>query len=328
MISLASGRVVEIHARLGDTVTKGPAADEGAERRYLRRFLRLPQGGRGRSSSRTAQLERAKMLYDKGAIAQKDLEVAEDAEDKAKVDVETTQEHLRVLGADTDIPPRIVDVFAPVSGVITDQQVTIAAGVAGLDIAQSVHHLRSVHVWIICDVYENDLTNVHVGEFADVRLNAYPDRVFKGRISNIGPILDPNIRTAKVRLEVANPGHDAARHVRHRHLPRTEQEEHRRRSRHRDPASARSRLGLRARGGRPVPPRGRGRRQDAAGQHAGIVSGLQPGRSGGDERAGSAEHRGAVGKMIRGFVDFALNNRFLVLALRRAAVHLGRHLVP
>jgi cobalt-zinc-cadmium efflux system membrane fusion protein len=61
-------------------------------------------------------------------------------------------------------------------------------------------------VWIICDVYENDLAQVHTGEYADIHLNAYPDRVFKGRISNIGQVMDPAIRTAKVRLEVDNPG--------------------------------------------------------------------------------------------------------------------------
>jgi cobalt-zinc-cadmium efflux system membrane fusion protein len=61
-------------------------------------------------------------------------------------------------------------------------------------------------VWIICDVYENDLASVQLNEFADIRLNAYSGRVFKGRISNIGPILDPNTRTAKVRIEMENPG--------------------------------------------------------------------------------------------------------------------------
>jgi cobalt-zinc-cadmium efflux system membrane fusion protein len=45
-----------------------------------------------------------------------------------------------------------------------------------------------------------------MGDAADITLNAYPDRVFKGRVSNIGATLDPNIRTAKVRIEVANPG--------------------------------------------------------------------------------------------------------------------------
>jgi cobalt-zinc-cadmium efflux system membrane fusion protein len=60
-------------------------------------------------------------------------------------------------------------------------------------------------VWILCDVYENDLANVHLGENADITLVAYPDKTYTGRISNIGPILDPNLRTAKVRIQVANP---------------------------------------------------------------------------------------------------------------------------
>jgi len=61
------------------------------------------------------------------------------------------------------------------------------------------------HVWIVCDVYENDLAQVHLGEYAEIRLNAFPDRVLRGRIGNIGQIMDPNLRTAKVRLEVENP---------------------------------------------------------------------------------------------------------------------------
>ena len=62
------------------------------------------------------------------------------------------------------------------------------------------------HIWIICDVYENDLAQVHLGEYSDLHLNAYPIRRLRGRIGNIAQIMDPNIRTAKVRLEVENPG--------------------------------------------------------------------------------------------------------------------------
>ena len=50
------------------------------------------------------------------------------------------------------------------------------------------------------------MANVRLGDTAEISLNAYPDRMFKGRVSNIGAILDPNIRTAKVRIEVQNPG--------------------------------------------------------------------------------------------------------------------------
>jgi cobalt-zinc-cadmium efflux system membrane fusion protein len=121
--------------------------------------------------------------------------------------VKTAAEKLRVLGnANLDQPSGIVEIRAPVSGVITDQQVTNAAGVAGLGSPNPFTISDLTYVWIICDVYENDLSNVHLGEKADIRLNAYPDQVFTGTINNIGPVLDPNIRTSKVRLEVRNPG--------------------------------------------------------------------------------------------------------------------------
>jgi cobalt-zinc-cadmium efflux system membrane fusion protein len=151
------------------------------------------------------QLERAEDLYKHGAMALSDLQVAQNAEDLAKVDVETTSEHLKLRGSELNHPTGVVDLVAPVSGVITDQQVTNAAGVQSLGTAPFTISDLS-YVWIVCDVYENDLANVRLGDTAEIRLNAYPDRVLKGSISNIGAVLDPTIRTAKVRIEVQNPG--------------------------------------------------------------------------------------------------------------------------
>jgi membrane fusion protein, heavy metal efflux system len=152
------------------------------------------------------QFERAQLLYDKGAISLNDFQTAEDVENKARVDVENTTERLRVLGGSVDHPTAILDIRAPVAGVITDQQVTNAAGVAGLGSPNPFTISDLSYVWILCDVYENDLSGVHVGESADIRLNAYPDKVFTGRIGNVLPVLDPTLRTAKVRIEVRNPG--------------------------------------------------------------------------------------------------------------------------
>jgi len=152
------------------------------------------------------QYERAKDLYEHGAIALNDLQVAQDTEDKAKVTVDTAAEHLRLLGNDPEKPNFIVDIFAPVSGVITDQQITDQSGVQALTPPNPFTISDLSHVWIVCDVYENDLSMVHLGEKADIRLNAYPDQVFTGTINNIGPVLDPNNRTSKVRIEVRNPG--------------------------------------------------------------------------------------------------------------------------
>lgn len=206
VVSLATGRVVEIDARLGDTVKKGQVLLRVQSADIASAYSDYQKAVADEVLAQT-QFNRAKDLYDHGAISQNDFQVAQDAEQKAKVDVQTSAEHLRVLGSpDLDHPAPVVEIRAPISGVITDQQVTNAAGVAGLGAPNPFTISDLSRVWVLCDVYENDLPQVHLGQFVDIRLNAYPDRVFKARIANIGPILDPTIRTAKVRLEVENPG--------------------------------------------------------------------------------------------------------------------------
>jgi cobalt-zinc-cadmium efflux system membrane fusion protein len=205
VISLASGRVIEINARLGDSVTKGQLLLKVQSADISGAYSDYQQAIADEALARK-QFERSKRLYERGAIAQKDLEVAESTETKAQVTIKTTLEHLRVLGVDPDHPSPIVEITAPVSGVITDQQVTNSAGVQGLGSPSPFTISDLSHVWIVCDVFENDLVNVHLGETAEIRLNAYPGRALTGTISNIGPVLDPNIRTAKVRIEVQNPG--------------------------------------------------------------------------------------------------------------------------
>jgi membrane fusion protein, heavy metal efflux system len=203
--SLATGRVVEIDARLGDSVKKGQllfkvrSTDVSGAYSDYRKAVKNEQLTK-------IQLDRAKVLLDDGAIPKSAFEIAQNAEDNAMVDVETSTEHLRLLGSDPDHPTGIVEIFAPVSGVITDQQITDASGVQALTPPNPFTISDVSHVWIICDVYENNMAQVRVGEYADVRLAAEPNRVWKGRISNILPIIDPNLRTAKVRLEVENPG--------------------------------------------------------------------------------------------------------------------------
>ena len=204
VVSLASGKVVAIHARLGDTVQKD----------QVLLSIRSDDVSSGFSDYRKAvadellarkQLDRANELYTNGAIAMADLEVAQDTEDKAKVDLETMAEHLRLLGNDPDNPNFIVDIKAPVAGVITDQEVTNAAVVQSFGTNPFTISDLS-YVWVVCDVYENDLPSVNVGDPADITLNAYPNLKIPGRVSNIGAVMDPTIRTAKVRLEVKNPG--------------------------------------------------------------------------------------------------------------------------
>jgi|HubBroStandDraft_6_1064221.scaffolds.fasta_scaffold23351_2 cobalt-zinc-cadmium efflux system membrane fusion protein len=205
VITLASGRVVDIRARLGDAVQKDQV--------LLR--VRSDDVAGGFDAYRKAvsdellarkQLNRTKDLYEHGAMAEQDLEVAQDAEDDAKTTLDTATEHLRLLGNDPDKPNGVVDIVAPITGVITDQEVTNAASVQAFSSPNPFTISDLTTVWIVCDVYENDMANVRLGEPVDIKLTAFPDRVIKGKVSNIGSILDPNIRTAKVRIEVPNPG--------------------------------------------------------------------------------------------------------------------------
>ena len=203
--SLATGRVVEIDARLGDVVKKGQLLFKVRSSDIAGAFSDYRKAVRNEELAKI-QLNRAKILFDDGAIPKSALEIAQNAEDNAIVDLETTTEHLRLLGSDPDHPTGIVEVSAPVSGVITDQQITNSSGVQALTAPNPFTISDLSHVWIVCDVYENDMAHVHVGEYADIRLNAYPDCVFKARINNILPVLDPSIRTTKIRLEMENPG--------------------------------------------------------------------------------------------------------------------------
>ena len=207
VVSLASGRVVDLRVRLGDRVRKGQvlvrvqSADAASALADYNKAL--PDDTLART-----QLDREQELFDHGAAAKKDLEVAQNASAKARVDLQNSQEHLRVIGIDSDNPSStgVVDLVAPTSGVVTEQNITNAAGIKTLDNSPNLLTISDLStVWIVCDVYENDLPIVHVGDSADIHLTAYPDKPLTGRIDDIGPILDPNLHTAKVRIEVSNP---------------------------------------------------------------------------------------------------------------------------
>ena len=208
VISLANGRVVDIKTRLDDNVTKGQLLFRVQSNDVTAAFDTYLKAVNDEQLSRKAYL-RAQDLFHHGAISQAMQEQAEDAENDAKADLTAADEQLKLLGLDKDHPTNIVDVHAPISGVIIAQNVTnaAAAGVtlSGSATAFTIADLSSV--WILCDVYENDLPKVKVGQEARITLNAYPDeKPLTGHISDIAPVLDPSLRTAKVRIQVSNPG--------------------------------------------------------------------------------------------------------------------------
>jgi cobalt-zinc-cadmium efflux system membrane fusion protein len=92
-----------------------------------------------------------------------------------------------------------------VSGTIVEQNVSGFEGVKSLDNTPNLFTIADLStVWVVCDVYENDLGIVRIGDAAEVRLNAYPEKVFHGAVQDISRVLDPATRSAKVRVVLRN----------------------------------------------------------------------------------------------------------------------------
>ncbi len=206
VLSMAGGRVEEIRAKLGDEVSKGQILLVINSSDVSQAFSDYQKAQADEALARQ-QLNRTQDLFSHGAAPQQDLETAENAEKKAQVDVRTAQQHVTLLGADINNPSPLISIRAPISGSIVEQNVTSTAGVRSLDNSPNLFTIANLStVWLLCDVFENDLYRVHVGDSAEVRLNSFPDRAFSGRVGNISTVLDPATRSAKVRLELANSG--------------------------------------------------------------------------------------------------------------------------
>jgi len=203
--SLAAGRVMEVKTELGRYVEKGQplllihSPDLSAD---INAYLKAEAD---EEFSHEALL-RAQELYSHGAISLKDLQQAEDAERKSRADLTTATQQLRILGADLHHLSPLIEVKAPISGTIVEQNISPGEAVKSVDSSSALFTIADLsRVWILSNVYENDLGKVHQGDLAEVRFNAYPDRVFRGQVDNISRVLDPSTRTAAVRIVLDNP---------------------------------------------------------------------------------------------------------------------------
>lgn len=206
VLSLGGGRAVQVFVRLGDDVRKGQLLLRISSPDLAQAYSDYQKFQADDVLARK-QLDRSHMLFDRGAIAAKDMEAAQDASDKAKVDLATAAQRVRILGGEPDHPSPWLDVRAPIAGTVVEQNVTGGTAVRSTDNSPNLFTIADLsRVWVLCDVYEDTLTRVQVGDTAEVHPNALPDRVFHGRVGNISRVLDPNTRTAKVRVELPNPG--------------------------------------------------------------------------------------------------------------------------
>jgi cobalt-zinc-cadmium efflux system membrane fusion protein len=202
--ALSSGRVLDVKARLGDDVQKGQLLLTMTSPDMSQAFADYQKFTASAALAKT-QLDRFRLLYSHGASPQKDVDVAEDTYNRANIDIQAAEERIRLLGGDPRHASSLIEIHAPVSGTIIEQNVTSAAGVKSLDNSPNLFTIADLsNVWILCDVFENDLARVHLGDRAEIELNAYPNRRLAGRVTNISKLLDANTRAAKVRIELPN----------------------------------------------------------------------------------------------------------------------------
>lgn len=154
--------------------------------------------------------QRAQDLYAHHAIAEADLLAAESAKNQAQADLTASEQSLRILGitqfqkvADAS-PVAEIPVLAPISGEVVDRECSPGQLLqAGTTQCFTISDMSTV--WVLVNVYQNQLSYIHAGDSVSVQTDAYPT-VFHGRISYLAPALDPNTRTLQARIVTENPG--------------------------------------------------------------------------------------------------------------------------
>jgi membrane fusion protein, heavy metal efflux system len=204
MTSQASGRVVDLKVRLGDQVNKGQILLSIHSVDLATAFSDYQKAAADERLAKKA-LDRSQLLYSHGALAEKDLQQAADTDEKAQADVQNTEQHVRLLGGDPIHPGPLIELRSPISGTIVEQNISGFEGVKSLDNSPTLFTIADLtQVWVVCDVYENDLGAVHTGDIAEIRLSAYPDKTYHGKVSDMARVLDSATRSAKVRIVLSN----------------------------------------------------------------------------------------------------------------------------
>jgi len=200
------GRAVRILVRPGDKVRAGQPLVE----------LSSPVVGQLQSDAQKSQLdlalstqamERVRKLQADGAVAEKEVAQTEGDYRKARSDGTRAATQLRALGIASGDPAVTAALHAQIAGTVVERNVLPGHEVRGDQSAPLVTISNLDTVWVLADAYEADLGSIQVGDAVAVRVAAYPDQVFTGKVGHIGDVIDPTTHTAKIRCVVPNADH-------------------------------------------------------------------------------------------------------------------------
>lgn len=203
----ASGRVLGIQVKPGDSVTKGErvATIESADAGSAQSDLAKAQIEADRAQ-RAA--ERQKALLDHGAVAEKDYIDAKAAADSAQAELARARRHLDVLGMNTQQGTAdSIPLLSPSRGVVLAVSAASGEFSKSLDNADPLLAIADLStIWIVGDVFEKDIAKVLPGTKVSVTVDAFPGQSWKGHIDSVSGALDPATRTLKARVGLPNPG--------------------------------------------------------------------------------------------------------------------------
>jgi cobalt-zinc-cadmium efflux system membrane fusion protein len=154
------------------------------------------------------QLQRAKELLQHEVMAQKDYDDLKALDDADHAELERTRQTLSNLGFSENDTSSNLPILSPISGVVLDVGAAPGELQRSLDNANAIATIANIDsIWVVGDLYPNDIDAVRHGQQVQVRVNGYPNEVRIGTIDNISDAVDPTTLTLKVRVVLSNPGH-------------------------------------------------------------------------------------------------------------------------
>jgi cobalt-zinc-cadmium efflux system membrane fusion protein len=209
------GKIIAAFGQIGDFVKKGQTLFTIDSPDLLQAESTLIAAA-GVMELTSRALARLKLLYETRAVAQKDLEQGISDQQTAEGALRAARDALRVFGktqADIDqiVAERKADPTLVVPSPI-DGRITARTAAPGLLVqpgsAPAPYVVNDIStMWMLANVIESDIPNYSVGQEVRVKVTAYPDRVFEGKISTIGSLVDPNTHRVLVRSEIVDPEH-------------------------------------------------------------------------------------------------------------------------
>ncbi len=145
---------------------------------------------------------RSRMLVRDGAGTEAELQQAEAARVQAKNEEDRAVAALNAIGGAHGATG--YQLKSPIAGTVVERNVSVGTQVSTDQATPLVTIADIASVWVVADVYEQDLARVRVGDEATVRVVAYPGRTFEGKITHVGDVVDPQTRSAPARVELAN----------------------------------------------------------------------------------------------------------------------------